>query len=41
MLKQKWPGCSKEKEEAMAQAQEYAGAFQTGNQNKGDNGEGE
>ena len=31
----------KEKEEAMAQAQEYAGAFQTGNQNKGDNGEGE
>ena len=26
----------KEKEEAMAQAQEYAGAFQTGNQNKGD-----
>ena len=31
----------KEKEEAMEQAQEYAGAFQTGNQNKGDNGEGE
>ena len=31
----------KEKEEAMAQAQEYAGAFQTGNQNKGDDGEGE
>ena len=31
----------KEKEEAMAQAQEYAGAFQTGNQNKGDNGGGE
>ena len=31
----------KEKDEAMEQAQEYAGAFQTGNQNKGDNGEGE
>lgn len=31
----------KEKEEAMEQAQEYAGAFQTGNQNKGDDGEGE
>ena len=30
-----------EKDEAMEQAQEYAGAFQTGNQNKGDNGEGE
>lgn len=29
------------KDEAMEQAQEYAGAFQTGNQNKGDNGEGE
>ena len=26
----------KEKDEAMEQAQEYAGAFQTGNQNKGD-----
>ena len=31
----------KEKEEAMAQAQEYAGAFQTGNPNQGDNGGGE
>ena len=31
----------KEKDEAMEQVQEYAGAFQTGNQNKGDNGEGE
>ena len=31
----------KEKDEAMEQAQEYAGAFQTGNQNKGDNGGGE
>ena len=31
----------KEKDEAMEQAQEYAGAFQTGNQNKSDNGEGE
>ena len=31
----------KEKEEAMEQAQEYAGAFQTGNQNQGDDGEGE
>ena len=31
----------KEKEEAMAQAQEYAGAFQTGNLNQGDNGGGE
>ena len=31
----------KEKDEAMEQAQEYAGAFQTGNQNKGDDGEGE
>ena len=31
----------KEKDEAMEQAQEYAGAFQTGNQNKGDKGEGE
>lgn len=28
----------KEKEEAMEQAQEYAGAFQTGNQNSGDDG---
>lgn len=31
----------KEKEEAMEQAQEYAGAFQTGNPNQGDNGGGE
>lgn len=31
----------KEKEEAMEQAQEYAGAFQTGNSNQGDNGGGE
>ena len=31
----------KEKDEAMEQTQEYAGAFQTGNQNKGDDGEGE
>lgn len=31
----------KEKEEAMEQAQEYAGAFQSGNQNSGDNGGGE
>lgn len=31
----------KEKDEAMEQVQEYAGAFQTGNQNKGDNGGGE
>ena len=30
----------KEKEEAMTQAQEYAGAFQTGNPNQGDNGGG-
>lgn len=31
----------KEKDEAMEQAQEYAGAFQTGNPNQGDNGGGE